>query len=38
MLSRQEAYLEHADIVIDTEGKTVDEVCAEIIEKSGFTL
>ena len=38
MLSRQEAYLKHADIVIETDGKSVDEVCREILEKSGFTL
>ena len=38
MKSRQRAYLDHADIVIDTDGKTVEEVCSEIIEKSGFTL
>ena len=38
MLSRQEAYLKYADVVVDTDGKSIEQVCQEIIEKSGFTL
>ena len=38
MLSRQEAYTGCADVVVNTDGKTVEEVCMEIIEKAGFTL
>lgn len=38
MKSRQEAYIRNADIVVDTNYKSVDEVCQEILEKAGFTL
>ena len=38
MKSREEAYMKYADIVVNTDGKSVDEVCAEIIDRSGLTL
>ncbi len=38
MKSREEAYLEVADIVISTDDKNVDEICKEIVETLGFTL
>ena len=38
MTSRQEAYTKYADVIINTDNKTIEEVCSEIIEKSGFTL
>lgn len=33
MENRREKYLESADIIVDTNNKTVDEVCMDIIEK-----
>lgn len=33
MLARQEAYIKAADIVVETDGKTIEEICMEILEK-----
>ncbi|MBR2696576.1 MAG: type I 3-dehydroquinate dehydratase [Parasporobacterium sp.] len=38
MRSREEAYLQVADIVISTDDKNVDQICKEIVETLGFTL
>ena len=38
MKSREEAYLQVADVVISTDDKNVDEICKEIVETLGFTL
>ncbi len=38
MKTRQETYLKVADVVIDTNERSVDEVCKEIVETLGFTL
>ena len=36
MKSREELYNSVADVVIDTENKTIDQICKEIVETLGF--
>ncbi len=36
METRKKAYLEAADMVIDTDNKTIDDICKEIVEKLSF--
>ncbi len=36
MNSREEAYNQVADVIIDTDNKTIDQICKEIVESLGF--
>ena len=38
MKEREKAYLAEADVVIDTDDRSVEEICREIVETLGFTL
>ncbi len=36
MSSREEAYHQVADVIIDTDNKSIDQICKEIVESLGF--
>ena len=38
MKQREEKYIQLADLVIETDNRTLDDICREIVEKIGFTL